>query len=66
MYRYLDLMFKNLQGRITVTVKQDANDLRTIKYSTFYVGNSLENEEGSLGEVPYGQYLKTKKANFGL
>jgi hypothetical protein len=57
MYRYLDLMFKNLQGKITVAVKQDANDIRYSKTKLFYIGTSLENEEGTLGETPFGQVL---------
>lgn len=56
-YRYLDLMFKNLQGVITVTLKQDANDLRTDKSRIFYIGQGLEDELGSLAETPVGEVL---------
>lgn len=56
-YRYLDLMFKNLQGVITVTLKQDANDLRTDKSRVFYIGQGLEDELGSLAETPVGEVL---------
>jgi hypothetical protein len=56
-YRYLDLMFKNLQGRMTVTLYQDANDIRSVKGKTFYIGQPLEDMNATLGEVPYGQNL---------
>jgi len=56
-YRYLDLMFKNLQGKIKVTIKQDANDIRSEKTRTFYIGQGLENELGSIGETDVGEVL---------
>jgi hypothetical protein len=56
-YRYLDLMFKDLQGRVTVSVRTDANDLRTVKTKSFYVGTPVENEDNALGEIDYGQNL---------
>lgn len=56
-YRYLDLMFKNLQGRILVTIKEDANDLRTNKTKTFYIGQGLEDELGAIGETDVGEVL---------
>jgi len=56
-YRYLDLMFKNLQGKIKVTIKQDANDLRSEKTKTFFIGQGLEDELGSLGETDVGEVL---------
>lgn len=56
-YRYLDLMFKDLVGKVTVTIKSDANDLRTTKTNQFFVGSSLENELSTLGEVNSGEGL---------
>lgn len=56
-YRYLDIMFKNLTGKITVAIKQDANDLTTAKTKIFYIGQAVEDEEGALGEITTGQYL---------
>lgn len=56
-YRYLDLMFKNLSGRITVTIYQDKSDIRTSKSKLFYIGLPNEDELGSLGETGYGQNL---------
>jgi len=56
-YRYLDVMFKNLQGKITVTLIEDANDLRTEKTKTFYIGQGLEDGSSSLGEVTTGRQL---------
>jgi len=56
-HRYLDLMFKDLQAAITVTVKQDANDIRYSKSSQFFIGTSTENENGAIGEVNFGQLL---------
>lgn len=56
-YRYLDLMFKNLEGKITVTITQDANDIRTAKTKVFYVGSSIEDELGAIGETDVGEVL---------
>ena len=56
-YRYLDLMFKNLNGKIEVTIYQDKSDLRTSKSKSFYIGTTAEDELGSLGETPFGQAL---------
>jgi hypothetical protein len=55
-YRYLDLIFKDLTATVTVYVRQDANDSRTVKSKQFYVGSVLEGEENALGEVDPGQY----------
>jgi hypothetical protein len=57
MHRYLDLMFKDLQAKIKVTVKQDANDVRHTKDTEYFIGNSIENEEATIGEVSFGQML---------
>lgn len=56
-YRYLDLMFKNLSGRISVTIYQDKSDIRTSKNKTFYLGLALEDELGALGETDFGESL---------
>lgn len=56
-YRYLDIMFKNLEGRMIVTILQDAYDLRTTKTKTFYIGQALEDMNATTGEVPFGQKL---------
>lgn len=56
-YRYLDLDFKDLQGDVTVTIRQEASNVATIKTGTFHVGNSPEGEEDGIGEVPPGQLL---------
>lgn len=53
-YRYLDLMFKDLDGRVTVTVKVDANDRRSEDTKTFIVGSTPINELLALAEVPIG------------
>ena len=53
-YRYLDLMLKNLLGKIEVTVYGDKSDIRTYKSKTFYVGEDAEDMDGSLGETPFG------------
>ena len=57
LYRYLDLMFKTLEGRITITVKYDAYDLRQTKTKVFYIGQALEDMDATTGEVPFGQKL---------
>ena len=56
-YRYLDLMFKSLSGRLTVTIYQDKNDVRTSQSKVFYIGQTLEDELGSLGETDFGESL---------
>jgi hypothetical protein len=38
-YRYLDLLFKDLDGYVTVTVRQEREDNTTEKTKTFSVGN---------------------------
>ena len=57
MYRYIDLMFKSLTALVTVTIKQDANDLRTSKTNSFFVDGTVSNELSTLGEVPSGESL---------
>jgi hypothetical protein len=56
-YRYLDLMFKDLQGRVTVSIKSSSSDLRVTQEKEFIVGSIVENEEMGIGEVPLGQML---------
>lgn len=56
-YRYLDLMFKNLQAKIAVTVYQDKSDIRTSLSKTFYIGLGTEDELATIGEVDYGENL---------
>lgn len=56
-YRYLDLMFKDLRARITVAVKTDANNGRTTSTKTFIIGSETVNELMALGEVPVGSAL---------
>lgn len=56
-YRYLDLMFKNLTAKITITIYQDKSDIRTSKSKIFYIGLTTEDELGSLGETDFGESL---------
>jgi hypothetical protein len=56
-YRYLDLLFKDLKARVTVTIKSDASDRRNTQEKTFLVGLDVENEENSIAEVPVGEML---------
>ena len=56
-YRYLDLLFKDLKARVTTTIKQDANDFRIAKTKTYTVGLDVENEENAIAEVPVGRML---------
>jgi len=56
-YRYLDLMFKNLQARITITIFQDKSDIRTSKSKNFYIGLGTEDELATVGEVDFGENL---------
>jgi len=57
MYRYIDLMFKNLTALVAVTIKEDANDQRTSKTNSFFVDGTISNELSTLGEVPPGEDL---------
>jgi hypothetical protein len=57
LYRYIDLQFKDLQGRITVSVKADRNDGRTTKTKEFLVGSEPVNEDLMLGQVPIGDAM---------
>lgn len=56
-YRYLDLMFKNLEGRMVISIYIDAYDLRSTKSKTFYIGQPLEDMNSTTGQVPFGQNL---------
>jgi len=56
-YRYLDLMFKNLQAKVEVTIYQDKSDIRTSKIKTFYIGLGTEDELATVGEVDFGENL---------
>jgi len=40
LYRYLDVMFKDLDGYVTLTVSKEANDTTTNTAKTFVVGNT--------------------------
>jgi hypothetical protein len=39
-YRYLDLLFKDLDGYVTVTVRDERDDISTEREKTFSVGNT--------------------------
>jgi hypothetical protein len=56
-YRYCDLIFKDLQGVVTATLRQDLHNGRTTKTNSFYIGTDVEGEENSIGEVDFGELL---------
>jgi len=56
-YRYLDLMFKDLDARIDLTLLFDLHDKRLTASKTFIIGLEQENEENSIAEVPVGHML---------
>ena len=56
-YRYIDLIFKDLVGVVTATIRQDLHNGRTVKSNSFYIGSVVEGEENALGEITTGQYL---------
>ena len=56
-YRYIDLIFKDLIGIVKVTLRQDIHNNRTLKTNEFYVGSVVEGTENSLGEITTGQQL---------
>jgi hypothetical protein len=57
MYRYLDIMFKDLSATLTVSIKYDAYDLRSVKTKKFYIGLPIEDMDNALGEIDTGQAL---------
>jgi hypothetical protein len=56
-FRYLGLMFKNLSATVTVTIRQEANDLVSERQRTFFVGNLEGSGESTLGETIFGEVL---------
>lgn len=44
-YRYLDILFKNLDGYITATIRQEQSDVVTDKTKVFVVGNVVGDTE---------------------
>jgi len=54
-YRYWDLMFKDLVGSVTITLRKEASDVSSDTDKTFAVGNSGSGEV--LGEVAFGDAL---------
>jgi len=56
-YRYLDLLFKDLEGIVSGTLRSEASDTASEKTKSFSLGNITENEENTLGEVPFGNSL---------
>jgi hypothetical protein len=57
MYRYLDLLFKDLEGVVTGTIQSESSDNAVQQIKSFSLGNLIENEENTIGEVPFGQML---------
>lgn len=56
-YRYLNLMFKDLQAVVKVTIRQEREGAVTDISKDFYVGNVVEGELNALGEVEAGALL---------
>lgn len=56
-YRYLDLMFKDISARVTVTIKTDANDGRTESTKQFVIGSETVSSDLTTGEVPFGEMV---------
>lgn len=56
-YRYLDLMFKDLQARVQVTIYIDAHDSQRAITKTFFVGNEVQDLNNTTAEIPVGQQL---------
>jgi len=54
-YRYLDLLFKDVQGVVTGVIRTEANDGVATKEKAFFVGNAVEDELSTLGEVGWGE-----------
>lgn len=56
-YRYLDLMFKDLTARVTVTIRTDANDSRFESSKAFVIGSTPVSDEMTVGEIPFGDMV---------
>lgn len=56
-YRYLDLMFKDIAARVTVTIKTDANDGRAESSKQFIIGSETISTSLTTGEVPFGSMV---------
>lgn len=57
LFRYLDLMFKDLQAIVTVTITAEQSGVTSDKTKAFYVGNVVEGELNALAEVESGALL---------
>jgi hypothetical protein len=56
-YRYLNLLFKDLQAVVKVTIREEREGIVQDKTREFYVGNVVEGELNTLGEVEAGAML---------
>lgn len=56
-YRYLNLMFKDLQAVVKVTIREEREGAVSDISKEFYVGNVVEGELNTLGEVEAGALL---------
>jgi hypothetical protein len=56
-YRYLDLMFKDLTARVTVTIRTDANDSRFESSKAFVIGSTPVSGDMTVGEIPFGDMV---------
>ena len=57
LFKYVDLMFKDLQAVVTVTITAEQSGLVSDKTKSFYVGNVVEGELNALAEVEAGAEL---------
>lgn len=55
LFRYLDVMFKDLTAMVTITIREEASDIIEKKEKSFLVGNGILGEV--LAEVPFGDML---------
>lgn len=55
-YRYVDLLFKNLDASLVINVREDASDNRRVQTKQFFVGSVEEGMDNPLGEVTVGEH----------
>lgn len=54
LYRYLDLMFKDLNASITITLREDASDGRDERSRNFIIGSDTVSDDLMLGQTLVG------------
>ena len=65
-YRYLDLLFKDLDGYVTVTVRDEREDITTEREKTFSVGNTSSGTVSPFQKKRVSFLIKNQAVIIGL